>query len=173
MNLETKLTGDRVFLREMEESDISEDFICWLEDPAVNEFLEVRHNVPNIEKQIEYLNACKVSLNKMYLGIFLQDSTLIGSATLTRHKENSIEIGLMIGDKASQGKGIGREVVEIVIRWAKSANYDEITAGYLNSNVRSANLFDSLGFQINQKALLSDRVIQDSPAVRTSLYLKA
>ena len=173
MKLEDKLIGDKVFLREMEESDMSEDFICWLNDPAVNEFLEVRHKIPSVETQIEYVTACKESLTRIYLGIFLQDSTLIGSVTLTQHKENSVEIGLMIGDKASQGKGIGREVVEIVIRWARSADYDELTAGYLERNIRSANLFGSLGFRINKEALFNSRISQDYPTIRTSLYLKA
>ncbi len=172
MNLESTIVGERIFLREMHESDISESFVLWLNDPEVNEFLEVRHNPPNLETQKEYVKACRQSLTKAYLGIFKQDESLIGSVTLNS-RETSVEIGLMIGEKSLQGKGFGTEVVETVSQWAREQGFKEITAGYLQENKRSARLFEKLGFQIVRVIPKSGTIAQDHSVVRTSLSLKA
>jgi RimJ/RimL family protein N-acetyltransferase len=171
MNLEDKIVGERIFLREMDESDISERFILWLGDSEVNEFLEVRHNPPNLETQIAYVKECRISSTKAYLGIFQQDESLIGSVTLNSH-ETRVEIGLMIGDKSLQGKGFGTEVVKAVSLWAREQGFTEITAGYLQENKRSARLFESLGFQIVRVIPKSDTIGQDHSVVRTSLSLR-
>ena len=172
MNVEGKIAGQRIFLREMNESDLSERFVAWLSDSEVNKFLEVRHNPPNLQTQQEYVRECKLSSSKVYLGIFQQNETLIGSATLNSH-ETSVEIGLMIGDKSLQGKGFGTEVVKILSDWARKQGFTEITAGYIQENKKSARLFESLGFQIVRVIPKSDTIRQDHSVVRTSLSLKA
>jgi ribosomal-protein-alanine N-acetyltransferase len=172
MNLEGKIVGERIFLREMDESDISERFVLWLSDPEVTEFLEVRHNPPNLNSQNKYVKECKESSTKAYLGIFQQNEVLIGSVTLNSN-ETRVEIGLMIGDKSLQGKGFGTEVVKAVSHWAREQGFTEITAGYLQGNKRSARLFESIGFQIVGVIPKSDTIRQDYSVVRTSLSLRA
>jgi RimJ/RimL family protein N-acetyltransferase len=172
MNLEGKIAGERIFLREMNESDVTEGFVMWLSDHEVNKFLEVRHNPPDVKTQKLYVKECRLSSTRAYLGIFQQNETLIGSVTLNSH-ETGVEIGLMIGDKSLQGKGIGAEVVKIVCDWARKQGFTEITAGYLQENKKSARLFESLGFQIVRVIPKSDTIRQDNSVVRTSLSLKA
>ncbi len=172
MNLEDKIYGEKIFLREMRESDISKKFMSWLHDPEVNEFLEVRHSLPTLETQQMYVRECTASESKIYLGIFTLSEELIGSVTLNSYEINKIEIGLMIGEKSCQGQGIGAEVVRIVSDWVAKQNFREITAGYLEGNKRSAKLFDGLGFQIVQVVSKSDIMGQQSSVVRTSLLLK-
>ena len=173
MYLQEKIIGERIFLSEMRESDISEQFMLWLHDSEVNEFLEVRHNLPNLETQRAYVRECRTSASKMYLGIFTLSKKLIGSVTLNIYETNKVEIGLMIGDKSHHGLGIGTEVVRIVANWAAMNEFIEITAGYLAGNKRSANLFKSLGFQIVQVISESDIINHQTSVVRTSLLLRA
>ncbi len=173
MILEDKIKGEKIFLREMQESDISEQFILWLHDPEVNEFLEVRHSLPNLETQQLYVSECKASTTKLYLGIFTLSEELIGSVALNSYEINKIEIGLMIGEKSLQGQGIGTEVVRIVTNWAELQGFREITAGYLQGNRRSARLFSGSGFQIVEVISKSDILGRNSPVVRTSLLSKA
>ncbi len=172
MILEGGIAGERIFLREMHETDISEKFISWLSDSEINRFLEVRHNPPDLESQKAYVMECKISSTKAYLGIFLQNETLIGSVTLNSY-ETKVEIGLMIGEKSLQGKGIGTEVIKTISHWAREQGFMEITAGYLQENERSARLFKSLGFQIIGVIQKSDTIGQEDSVVRTSLFLKA
>ena len=171
MKLQGELGSERVILRQMKESDISQDFIQWLNNPETNRFLEVRNNPPNLKRQLAYVQECEDSSEKLYLGIFLKDSTLIGSTTLTRHSYNKVEIGLMIGDKNFRGQGLGCEVVKTAINWAKLEGFSEVTAGYLHGNEASAELFSSLGFEIIHDTLAGDPVRRESAVIRTSLKL--
>lgn len=171
MKLEIELPGDRLYLQEMKASDISPEFVRWLKDPEVNNFLEVRHNPPDLERQIAYVQECEASTQKLYLGVFLKNSRLIGSTTLTVYGLNKVEIGLMIGDKSLHGQGYGSEIVQIAIRWAKLAGFHEITAGYLEDNIVSSNLFFKLGFRETPTISEGGIVREDSRVIRTSLSI--
>jgi RimJ/RimL family protein N-acetyltransferase len=172
MKLEGELASERVILRQMKKSDISQNFIRWLSNPDTNRFLEVRHNPPSLGKQRAYVQECEDSSQKLYLGIFLKDSTLIGSTTLTRDSYNSMEIGLMIGGENYRGQGLGSEAVRLVISWAKLEGFNEVTAGYLRGNEASAKLFSSLGFEIVHDMLTVEPVWQETAVIKTSLKLR-
>lgn len=171
MELNGELIGDRILLRDIDLSDVNQGFIEWLSDPETNRFLEVRHNPPDLENQLAYVQECKDSSEKLYLGIYLKDLTLIGSTTLTRHSSNKLEIGLMIGHKKFRSQGLGIEVVKTAIKWAKLMGFDELTAGYLHGNDASARLFSSLGFQIIHDTLTASPASLESVVIRTSLKL--
>ena len=168
MILEKKLSGSRVMLRQMERFDISDVFIGWLHDPTINRFLEVRKQPPTYEEQRQYSDMCRQSQDKYYLAITLADGKLIGSTTWTING-NSVEVGLMIGDKECQGKGLGREVVDLAIDWAISSGFEMLTAGYLAQNIPSAKLFASAGFQIVANPGADDTISSKDLVVRTVL----
>lgn len=173
MRFEGTITGSDIFLKQMEASEINEEFIGWLHDPETNKFLDVRHNLPDLQQQVDYVESCISSHDKIYFGIYRLDSSLIGSSTVSLHSGEKVEVGLMVGDKSSRGKGHGREVVRLLVQWAKSAGFQEITAGYSTDNAASAKLFASLGFVINHKVIDDGIVREQSGVVRTSLSLRA
>lgn len=173
MRFDRELIGDGMFLRQMEPADISADFIRWLHDSEVNRFLDVRHNPPDHQQQVEYVERCLASTEKFYLGVFLSESRLIGSSTINTYGVNKAEVGLMIGDKSSHGKGFGTQVVQLIIQWARVNGFEELTAGYSPDNIASAKLFARMGFAINKEGKNSGIVVHDQGAVRTSLLLRA
>jgi ribosomal-protein-alanine N-acetyltransferase len=168
MILKQKLAGSRITLRQMECFDISDEFIDWLHDPTINRFLEVRKQPPTYDEQCRYTDMCRESQDKYYLAITLIDGRLIGSTTWTING-NSVEVGLMIGDKECQGKGLGREVVDLAIDWATNSGFEMLTAGYLAQNISSAKLFASAGFQIVENPNADDTIASKDPVVRTAL----
>jgi RimJ/RimL family protein N-acetyltransferase len=173
MKFQGTITGSEIFLKQMEVSDINEVFIGWLHDPETNKFLNVRHNLPDLQQQVDYVDSCISSRDKIYFGIYRLDASLIGSSTVSLHSGDKVEVGLMVGDKSSRGKGHGREVVGLLVQWAKSAGFQEVTAGYSTDNVASAKLFASLGFVINDKAIDDGIVREQTGVVRTSLSLRS
>jgi ribosomal-protein-alanine N-acetyltransferase len=173
MKFDGTISGSEIFLKQMEASEINEVFISWLHDPETNKFLEVRHNLPDLQQQVDYVDSCISSPYKIYFGIYRLDSSLIGSSTVSLHSGDKIEVGLMVGDKSSRGKGYGREVVRLLVHWAKATGFQEVTAGYSTDNVASAKLFASLGFVINDKAIDGGIVREQKGVVRTSLSLRS
>jgi RimJ/RimL family protein N-acetyltransferase len=60
----------------------------------------------------------------------------------------SAEIGILIGLKDRQGKGLGRQAAELALVYAfQTLNLSRITARHLASNSASDRLFVSLGFR--------------------------
>lgn len=173
MRFEGMLEGNGIFLRQMNTSDITPEFMGWLHDPEVNKFLDVRHNLPDLNKQLAYVEQCSSSPNKIYFGIFRSESFLIGSSTISVHNGEKVEIGIMIGDKSSLGRGFGSEAVGLLIQWAKQAKFVEITAGYSLENIASAKLFARHGFKTYHETSDSSTVGGKQDIVRTSLSLRA
>lgn len=53
-----------------------------------------------------------------------------------------------IGDKNSWGRGIGKEMIELVIEAAKSMHLKELTLKVLKTNERAIRLYSKVGFVI-------------------------
>lgn len=172
MRFEGTLEGKRIFLRQMNTSDITPEFIGWLHDPEVNKFLDVRHNPPDLNQQLAYVEKCNSSPNKIYFGIFRSESFLIGSSTISVYSREKVEIGIMIGDKSSLGRGFGSEAIGLLIQWAKQSKFVEITAGYSLENKASAKLFAKHGFEAYHETSDSSTVGIKPDIVRTSLSLR-
>lgn len=147
MKFDEILGTDSLYLRQLQESDVTPGYIEWLNDPLVNQFLEVRKLIPNLAEQQKYVKLCLDSKNRIMLGIFLTGEVLIGSTTLTVSENHSAEIGIMIGEKSCHGQGIGKRVIALIVNWASKNGFQSLTAGYDLRNRASARLFYSSGFK--------------------------
>lgn len=60
----------------------------------------------------------------------------------------SAEFAIMVGDKASWGRGIGKRVTRFAIRYGFSwLNLNRLQLSYLGTNLRAAKLYEGLGFK--------------------------
>jgi len=146
MNFNLELSAESVKLRQLTPSDITDQYISWLNNTEINQFLEVRKSIPSLVEQKEYVDSCSNSTDTLMLGIFSSEDNLIGSATLRILPMNRISVGLMIGEKSHHGRGIGKQVIMLVSNWAKERRYSALEAGYDTRNLPSARLFKSCGF---------------------------
>jgi ribosomal-protein-alanine N-acetyltransferase len=148
MNFNLELSAESVTLRQLNPSDITEQYISWLNNTEINQFLEVRKSIPSLVEQQEYVESCINSNDTFMLGIFSSEDNLIGSATLRILPRNRISVGLMIGEKSHHGRGIGKQVIMLVTKWATEQRFSALEAGYDTRNLASAHLFKSCGFEV-------------------------
>lgn len=148
MKFDLELNAKDVKLRQLYPSDVTGQYIGWLSNTEINQYLEVRTNIPSLVEQQEYVESCINSNDTFMLGIFSSKDDLIGSATLRILPMNTISVGLMIGEKSHHGKGIGKQVIMLVTKWAKERKYSALEAGYDTRNLASARLFESSGFKV-------------------------
>ena len=163
MELQEPLKSKNLMLFQLNVKDVTEKYLAWLNDSEVTKYMEVRHSPPNLEQQIRFVEDCFNSTNQVLLGIFENKAGFIGTLKLTFLDISSLEIGIMIGEKALHGKGIGRESINLVKDWAKSNNLLTLHAGYDLRNIASRMLFESLGFskvkQISASPSKQDSII--------------
>lgn len=145
------LRSESIYLRNLDSSDVTEQYVQWLHNPEVNRYLDVQKNLPTLNQQKNYVQKIADSSDKLLFGIFTFDNKLIGSTKLHFYEAEKVEIGIMIGDLESQGKGYGKSTVNLLIALAGRLGIKILTAGYDFENLRSANLFKSCGFAVIEK----------------------
>jgi len=145
-----KLDGDRLFLREISESDITDDYLRWMNDLEVTKYLESRFHQHSMQDIKDYVNLIKNSHDNFLYGVFLKSNERhIGNiklgpiSTIHRHAE----IGLMIGEKDCWGLGYATEAIKILVSYAFSTQrLNKLTAGCYATNIGSKKAFESAGF---------------------------
>ena len=147
-----RLEGKGLLLRPVRLSDVSEDYVRWMNDVEVNRYMETRFR-PQTRKDIEaYVSAMIQNPNVHFLAILLRgNSKHIGNIKLevTSSVHRRGEISLFIGEKESWGKGFATEAISLVKDFAVGAlHLHKLTAGCYSNNSGSAKAFEKAGFSL-------------------------
>ena len=114
------LQGDIISLRRLTEEDATENYVRWMNDPDINQYLESRFYTQTIESTKAFIRSV-TNDNNYQFGIFVKDTEKhignikIGGINLY-HK--FADIGFLIGEKDYWGKGIASEAVKLATDYA-------------------------------------------------------
>ncbi|MBU1616872.1 MAG: GNAT family N-acetyltransferase [Candidatus Margulisbacteria bacterium] len=153
------ISGKNIYLKEFQVGDITADYINWLNDPEVNQYLESRH-VKQTKKTVEaYVRSFAGCDRKLLFGIFDRATGLhVGNISFSdlNHRHGYGVIGIAVGRKAFWGKGIGTEAIELLVAYGfKILKLKRIEAGIYANNLGSIAIFKKAGFKI--EAALRER----------------
>jgi len=133
------------------QSDISQEYLSWLNDNEVTRYLGVGlfpSTVTDIEK---FLERFRQSQNDLVFAIVHRQTGLhIGNVTL--NNVNMVyqtgDTGLMIGRKEFWGKGLAFEAWELMIEYAfNQLGLHKVVAGAIHGNTASLKTLEKLGFK--------------------------
>lgn len=152
--------GSRLFLAALEPAHAEGDYLSWLRDPEVTQFLEARLVDYDLDRLRRYIITENERPNAVPFGMFLRpDKRLIGTIKLSeiRAEHRKCNVGLMVGDRAIWGKGYGTEAIELASDYAfNTLKMHKIVAGCYADNVGSARAFLKAGYNVEGK-LADDR----------------
>lgn len=155
MTLQSAIETDRLLLRSLTESDVSDVYVGWLNDPVVNQFLEVRFGTHTVTSTREFVVNVNASSDTLLLGIFKRDSLQhIGNIKLGPINSHHLraDIGLMIGDRSEWGKGYASEAIAGIVRHAFfSIGLRKVCAGCYSANIGSLKAFEKVGFSVEAR----------------------
>lgn len=136
----------------LEEVHVGSSYVGWLNDPAVNQFLESRFTTQTQESTRDFVKVMRARSDVLLLGI--HDDELqrhVGNIKLgpiDRHHGLG-EIGLMIGDRAAWGRGLGSAAISSVTEIAhQQLGLRKLTAGCYAANTGSRKAFEKAGFHV-------------------------
>ena len=144
--------SDSVELFVLEPGHASDEYVGWLNDPAVNRYLESRFATQDLDGVRAFVAAMLADPKALFLGI--------RSVALNRHVGNIKlgpidrnhglgEVGILIGNRSAWGRGIASAAIA---RLADIAKYElglrKITAGCYASNAGSTRAFEKAGFHV-------------------------
>ncbi len=98
---ELKIVGKQIFLRRIRLSDVNDNYHSWLNDPKINQFLEVRHQPVSKQDIRDYITSLQDRDGIYFLAICVKsDARHIGNIKLGPiHPVHCFaEVSILIGD---------------------------------------------------------------------------
>ena len=146
-----KLQGEQLYLTTLERKDckkLYEDF-----EYDFSSHTEPLHMGYSVEKSDEWFDEIQKLQGKenIRLGIFLNDSTVIGDVALQSldHKNRSCSIGMGIAKIENRNKGFGKQAVKLILEYGfKNLGMKRITANTLEINISAQKSLEGLGFAL-------------------------
>ena len=78
------LETENLLLKELDISDVTENYVTWLNDEDINQFLQVRHQKHTLKTTRDYVQNLKESEHNFLFGIFEKNNNRhIGNIRLT------------------------------------------------------------------------------------------
>lgn len=175
MRPQDTITGEHIELRILTEADASEEYAAWLNDPMVNQYLETRH--VSLKELKTYIREKAEKPDALFFGIFWRENNRhIGNLKLEPIdcEKGEAAIGILIGDKASWGKGVATEATNLAAEYAFSTlKLRALTLGVIPENTAAIRVYEKCGFvrtrvdkdAINHDGILFDRLVmrRDAP----------
>lgn len=141
------LVGDKVVLKWFCESDISERYLGWLNDPRVVEFSNQRFRKHDRQSAHAYLSSFDGTDN-LFLSVRERNSgEAIGTMTVyvSRHHQTA-DVGIMLGAQSVWGRGYGQDAWATLVDWLiDEVGLRKVTAGTLACNKGMVKLMERSG----------------------------
>ena len=120
-------------------------YLGWLADPEVTRYLE-GGGFYTLDSLQFYVEARK--RDSLFYGIYA-DGVYVGNIKVgtIRPRHHNGDLGLMIGDRAYWGKGVGTRAVELMKGVCRDWDFHVLTAGIIDDHPSSHKLFLKCGFQ--------------------------
>ena len=146
------IESKRLLLRPVELTDVNEQYQAWMNDPAVMKYTESRFQTHSLEQIRQYVLSVQADAGSRFFAIVeKQSGKHIGNIKIGHihpvHRHG--DVGIIIGDKASWGKGYATESLRLVAGYAReSLKLHKLTAGIYANNIGSIQAFLKAGFVV-------------------------
>ena len=175
-NASIELHSPRCLLRVLEESEVTERYVSWLNDPQINRFLEARFATHSIDSVRNAVRHYRQSGTEVLFGVFFKGSSNehIGNIKVADIDRNNgvAEIGFLIGDSRYWSRGIASEVIRSVCAWAfQELGLEKITAGAHAENIGSEKALMKAGF-VHEATLRSHAFVEGESRTDVHRYAK-
>jgi len=110
-----RVDGENIFLRRLTEDDATEEYVRWMNDPDINQYLESRFYTHTIESTKAFIRSV-TNDNNYQFGIFDKETGKhIGNIKVgsINHYHKYADIGFLIGEKQFWGRGIATEAIKL------------------------------------------------------------
>jgi len=146
-----ELLTARLALRELDPDALSADYVGWLNDPAINQYLEVRHAPQDAAGVAAFVRDINASDHSYLFGIHLREAgDHIGNIKLGPVDRRNLrgDIGYLIGDRSQWSKGYAGEAIAAVTRFAfDTLGLQKVCAGVYAPNTASIGTLRKQGFR--------------------------
>jgi len=155
----------RIYIRELTVEDVSPEYVDWLNDGAINQFMEIRHTVSTEVSCRAFVQSMSDDPSSFLFGIYTaSDGRHIGNIKIGfinwRYKTG--QVSFFIGDKNCWGRGYASEAILLVSQFAFcELGLERLEAGCYESNLASLRALMRCGYSVEgffrKSFVLNDR----------------
>jgi spore coat polysaccharide biosynthesis protein SpsF (cytidylyltransferase family)/RimJ/RimL family protein N-acetyltransferase len=146
-----EMEGERICLKMLLPGDVTDDYVDWMNDEDITQFLESRDRTYTADDLIEYVKSMSESPDDFLFGIFLRENgRQIGNIKIggLNRRHNFADTGLIIGDKREWGKGFGTEAIALASKYAfETLKLNKLIAGMYANNIGCYKAFICAGYR--------------------------
>lgn len=131
-----RLTGLNILIESFTLADLTDTYVDWLNDREVTRFSNQRFREHSRNSSLDYLRSFDGGPNLFLSVKTLADKRPIGTMTAyISVPHGTADIGIMIGERSSWGRGYGLEAWNILLQWLlEQPTLRKATAGTLACN---------------------------------------
>jgi [ribosomal protein S5]-alanine N-acetyltransferase len=156
------LEGSQIYLRGISSQDASEHYLGWLHDAETTKGLASGRFPTTIDQLREYiLNVVNNPNAVMFAICDAVTGNHLGNIKIDQFDwvSSTCELGLLIGDKKSWGKGVGTEACQLSISYAfEKLNMRKVSLTVYANNPNAIALYEKIGFK--HEGRLKDHVYE-------------
>ena len=144
------MESERLYFRALTAADARGNYLKWMNDAEVTQYLESRFQAHSEESLAAYIEQMSSTKDNIFCAIVLKhDDRHIGNIKLgpIEWVHRRAEVGLLIGEKDCWGKGYGTEAYKLMAEHAFfTLNLHKVTAGAYAENEGSIKAMARAGF---------------------------
>lgn len=145
------LIGERIYLRALEESDLTGNYLQWFNDPEVCAFNSHAIFPNNMEKMQDYFDSLKDTNISVVLAIITKKEDIhIGNISLQNIDwvSRSAEFAIILGEKDYWKQGLAYEASKLILNYAfERLNLNRIYCGTSSENIGMRKLAEKLNMK--------------------------
>ncbi len=157
----TALTGGGVRLRQITLHDCTAQYVGWLNDLEVNQYLETRWTKQDIETITEFVKAQRDNNHSVLFAIIRnENSKHIGNIKIgpINFHHHHADISYFIGEKSEWNKGYASEAIQLICRFGfDELHLHRIEAGAYCEAIGSIRALEKNGFR--REAVFREQVV--------------
>jgi ribosomal-protein-alanine N-acetyltransferase len=139
-----------IYLQEISPLDASDVYVKWLNDPEVNQYLEIRFDQQNLESISTFIANMIANENEHLFTVRLKKNDKhIGNIKIgaINNHHNVGGVSLFIGDKKYWGKGISSQAIQLISRYSfEKLGLRKLSAGAYEPNIGCIKSFLNSGY---------------------------
>ena len=144
------LIGEHIYLRAIESSDLNASYREWFNDEEICRY-NSHHRFPNYDENMHdyYESVIKSRTNLVLAIVDKATDAHIGNVALENidSVDKSAEFAIIVGSRASQGKGVGRDATRLIVKHGfEQLGLERIYCGTSEDNIGMQKLAAAIGF---------------------------
>jgi len=145
-----QINGAKIRLRALTLDDCNSTYLAWMTDMEVNRYMETRWGEQTLESIKDFVTGINNSQHS-YIFAIEYNRAHIGNIKIgpINARYRNADISYFIGDKKLYGKGLARDAVACIVRFAFSKlGLNRLQAGCFHENIGSQRVLLANGFKL-------------------------